>query len=101
MVITIADVARAAGVSQATVSRCLNHPELVSPDKRQRIEEVISRLNYVPNNMAKALTTSHTNTIGVIVPDINNVYFPHRAGNRGLSVRSRLCFFPVQYRPEY
>lgn len=69
-------MANSAGVSTATVSRYLNQPHLVSPDRQERIAKTIAELNYVPNNMAKALTTNQTTTIGVIVPDINNVYYP-------------------------
>lgn len=76
MGITIADVAGRAGVSTATVSRYLNQPALVSEEKQDQISRAIADLNYVPNHMAKALTTNHTNTVGVIVPDINNVYYP-------------------------
>ena len=76
MGVTITDVARAAHVSTATVSRYLNQPDLVSPDRQKQIAAAIAELNYVPNHMAKALTTNHTTTIGVIVPDIINVYYP-------------------------
>lgn len=74
--ITIADVAERAGVSTASVSRYLNNPDIVSQKNGKRISEAIDALEYVPNRIAKALATKHTNTVGLIISDINNVYYP-------------------------
>ena len=57
----IYDVAGAAGVSLATVSRVLNHPEKVKPATRERIEKIIKELGYKPNLNAKGLASSRIN----------------------------------------
>ena len=75
MTITIKDIARKAGVSQATVSRVLNNSGYVKEETRQTIEKVIEELNYTPNAVARSLSKSETNVIGVVVPDINNPFF--------------------------
>ncbi|WP_225784207.1 LacI family DNA-binding transcriptional regulator [Xenophilus sp. Marseille-Q4582] len=72
---TIADVATAAGVSKATVSRFLNHREkLLSPDIAARVEAAIQRLGYSPSPMAQALSRGRSRLIGLIVADITNPY---------------------------
>ncbi|MCC7265746.1 MAG: LacI family DNA-binding transcriptional regulator [Caulobacteraceae bacterium] len=72
---TMQDVARAAGVSTATVSRVLSAPERVAEETRARVEEAISRLGYAPNVAAKNLRTLRTHKILVTVPDISNPFF--------------------------
>ncbi|WP_426454923.1 LacI family DNA-binding transcriptional regulator [Paenibacillus sp. S-38] len=67
----IIDVARAAGVSPATVSRVLNNRELVKEKTREKVLQAIRDMNYHPNAAAKQLRSQRTMTIGVIVPDIN------------------------------
>ncbi len=69
------DVATAAGVSTATVSRCLSHPEKVRPSLRSRVEEVIASLGYTPHGAARALASSRTNTIGAVIPTLSNAIF--------------------------
>jgi len=68
--ITIKDIAREAGVSTATVSYVINGTRPVTPDKRQRILDIIGRTNYQPNRVAKSLRTKKTNIIGVLAEDI-------------------------------
>jgi len=72
---TIADVAAAAGVSKATVSRFFNHRErLLSPDIAARVEAATAQLGYSPSPMAQALSHGRSRLIGLIVADITNPY---------------------------
>lgn len=68
--IKIYDVAGAAGVSLATVSRVLNHPEKVKPGTRERINKIIRELGYKPNLNAKGLASSKSTTVAVVVPEL-------------------------------
>jgi LacI family transcriptional regulator len=72
---TSVDVALAAGVSQATVSRALNGGA-VSESTRIKVESVASRMGYSPNLVARGLVTSRSGTIGVVVADITNPFYP-------------------------
>ncbi|MBG9980156.1 catabolite control protein A [Facklamia sp. DSM 111018] len=73
--ITIYDVAREAGVSMATVSRVVNGNPNVKPSTRKKVSEVIERLDYRPNAVARGLASKKTTTVGVIIPNITNVFF--------------------------
>jgi len=73
----IFDVARRAGVSTATVSRALNHPEKVRPDTRKRITEAIEETGYIRNRAASAMHQYRSGTIGLLVPTIDNSIFSH------------------------
>src|SRR5918997_390156 len=64
-------VARAAGVSTATVSRAINRPEVVSADLRERIAVVVKQLGWVPDGAARALTTRRSHTIGAVFPTLS------------------------------
>ncbi|WP_297423089.1 LacI family DNA-binding transcriptional regulator [Clostridium sp.] len=75
MPVTISDIAKRAKVSPATVSRVLNSSGYVKEDTKQRILAAIKEMNYTPSAIARSLSKSETNTIGVIVPDITNAYF--------------------------
>jgi LacI family transcriptional regulator len=72
--VTIADVARAAGVHPSTVSRSLDPDRagLVSPDTRARVIEAAEALRYQPDLVAKGLRNQRTHTLGIIVPDLGN-----------------------------
>jgi len=72
---TIKDVARAAGVSVATVSRALNGAENVLPHTRQRIIDVARELRYSPSGAARSLITRRTDTIGALLPDLHGEFF--------------------------
>jgi len=72
---TIKDVARAAGVSVATVSRALNGAENVLPDTRQRIVDAARELRYSPSGAARSLITRRTDTIGALLPDLHGEFF--------------------------
>ncbi|NBS02201.1 MAG: LacI family transcriptional regulator, partial [Rhizobiales bacterium] len=65
-------VAIAAGVSTATVSRAINTPHLVSPKLRERINEAIDRLGWVPDGTARALATKRSSTIGAVFPTLTH-----------------------------
>jgi len=73
--VTISDIAKQAKVSSTTVSRVLNNSGYVKEDTKRRILAVIKEMNYTPSAIARSLSKSETNTIGVIVPDITNTYF--------------------------
>ncbi|EHJ01365.1 transcriptional regulator, LacI family [Clostridium sp. DL-VIII] len=75
MPVTISDIAKRAKVSAATVSRVLNNSGYVKEDTKARILVAIKEMNYTPSAIARSLSKSETNTIGVIVPDITNAYF--------------------------
>lgn len=71
----LADVARLAGVSTATVSRALNQPAAVTPQLRKRVQAAVDALGYVPHGPARALASRRSNTIGAVVPTIDNAIF--------------------------
>lgn len=73
--VTIYDVAREAGVSMATVSRVVNGNKNVKENTRQKVLEVIERLDYRPNAVARGLASKKTTTVGVVIPNIANSYF--------------------------
>jgi LacI family transcriptional regulator len=72
--ITIRDVAREAGVSIKTVSRVVNKEPNVNPATAARVSEVVERLNYRPNEMARRLKGYRSRTIGLMVDDISNPF---------------------------
>ena len=72
---TMADVARSAGVSVATVSHVLNGTRPVLPHTRQAVLDAIDELGYTPNTLARSLVTSRTRSIGLAVSAISNPYF--------------------------
>jgi LacI family transcriptional regulator len=73
---SIYDVARESSVSVFTVSEVVNKKSHVSKKLRDRVEETIRKLNYRPNLIARSLAKQKTHTIGMIVPDIANPFFP-------------------------
>ena len=73
--VTIYDVAREAGVSMATVSRVVNGNKNVKENTRKKVLEVIERLDYRPNAVARGLASKKTTTVGVVIPNITNSYF--------------------------
>jgi LacI family transcriptional regulator len=72
---TLSDVAREAGVSTATVSRCLNSPEQVVERTRIKVMEAVMSLGYSPNFGARAMAAKRTKTIGAIIPTMENAIF--------------------------
>ena len=72
---TLGDVARAAGVSPATVSRCLNNPGIVRREIRDNVMAVIETLGYVPHAAARALASKRSRTIGAVLPSLESSLF--------------------------
>ena len=73
--VKISDVAKAAGVSLATVSRVISNRGSVRPETREHVMQVIKALNYQPNALARQMRTQKTKTVIVIVPNIANSLF--------------------------
>jgi LacI family fructose operon transcriptional repressor len=73
--VSIKEVAEAAGVSTATVSRVLSNGQHVRPEVRKHVMETVERLGYRPNLVARSLRSQQTNTLGLIVSDIRNPFF--------------------------
>jgi len=84
---TIRDVAERAAVSVASVSRVLNGAGPVTEATRQRVLEAVEALQYVPHSGARSLSTSKTNTVGVILPDLYGEFFSELI--RGMDVAAR------------
>lgn len=73
--VTMAEVAREAGVSKQTVSRVLNNKGEISQATRNQVLAIIERLGYRPSSIARGLATNKTMTLGLVVPDIGNPFF--------------------------
>lgn len=69
------DVARMANVSPATVSRVLNHPDIVRQELRDKVSKAITALSYTPDNAARALMSRRSRTMGVVVPTLGTSIF--------------------------
>ncbi len=74
--VTSRDIARAAGVSQTTVSRVLHDNPKVRTETRERVWRVLREMDYSPDGLARAMVTRRTGTIGVVVEDITNPFYP-------------------------
>lgn len=72
---SIGDVARLAGVSLGTASRVMNGNPAVTPQLRERVLAAAAKLDYQPNVLARALRSSRTQSIGLILPDVTNPFF--------------------------
>lgn len=79
MRITMKEIAKRANVSIKTVSRVVNGQGEISAETVRRVQEVIDELGYRPNLMARSLVTQRTNSIGLIVPNISNPFYPEVA----------------------
>ena len=93
MGVTIKDIANEAGVSATTVSRVLNNKPDVSDQTKQRIEQVIDELNYNPNGIARGLVLNKTHTLGLVIPDISNPFFPEVA--KGIEDKAKKLGYSV------
>ncbi|HAV19733.1 MAG TPA: hypothetical protein DCX17_01755 [Firmicutes bacterium] len=72
--VTIYEVAKASGVSLATVSRVINNNDNVTETTRIKVQETIRRLGYKPSALARGLATNRTTNIGIVIPNANYVY---------------------------
>lgn len=75
MNVTIKDVAKKLGISYSSVSRAINGKEGVSEETKKLIIETADQMGYKPNELARGLVNRVSNTVGVIIPDINNPYY--------------------------
>lgn len=73
--VDIVAVARAAKVSASTVSRTFNHPDLVNPATRKKIDRAVRRLGYIRNRAAQAMHGKRSGTVGLVVPTIDHAIF--------------------------
>jgi LacI family transcriptional regulator len=73
--VNINEVAKHAGVSIATVSRAINNPETVKSSTKARIDQAVKELGYVPNAWARALMLGRSQTVGAVVPTLDNAIF--------------------------
>lgn len=73
---TMKEIARLAGVSQATVSRVINGVENVHPEIRERVMKWVRELDYQPNVNARSLKQQRSNLLGIVLPGISNPFFP-------------------------
>ena len=85
--VTVHDVARAAGVSISTVSRALGSPERVATETRERVTRAAADLGYRPNHAASGLRRGRTHAVGLVVPDLENPYFA--SVTKGVQARAR------------
>ena len=72
---TVLDVAKRAGVAPITVSRVINNSGYISQATRERVEEAVKELGYVPNTLARGLRSKQTKTLALVVTDSTNPYF--------------------------
>ena len=76
---TIEDVAALAGVSRQTVSRAINDKGEISPTTKEKVMAAVQQLGYQPNRQAQSMVTQRTQTVGLVIPDISNLFFPEVA----------------------
>jgi transcriptional regulator with XRE-family HTH domain len=72
---TLKDIAEKLNISVSTVSRVANNKNYVSPKTRRKVLKALEEMNYSPNQVARSLKKKSTNTIGIVVPDISEVFF--------------------------
>lgn len=89
---SIRDVAQRAGVGAGTVSRVLNGSGYVAPETRKKIENAIEELGYIPNELARNLFRNKTGIIGIIIPDLEHVFFS------GLVRETEIALYKLGYK---
>ena len=82
MVAKLTDVAKLAGVSPTTVSRVINKKGYLSEKTIQKVNEAMRELGYKPNNLARSLQGKSAKLIGLIFPNISNVFYAERSEER-------------------
>jgi len=92
---TVLDVAKRAGVAPITVSRVINNSGYISQETRERVEEAVKELGYVPNTLARGLRSKKTKTLALVVTDITNPYFTLMA--RGVEDAAAASDYTVIY----
>ncbi|USG67808.1 LacI family transcriptional regulator [Brevibacillus ruminantium] len=100
---TIYDVAKKARVSIATVSKVINNTGRISEKTKNKVWKVIGSLNYQQNVIATALTGKHTYTIGLLIPDLSNLFFAELARSiedRGNELGYNLVICSTDYNPD-
>lgn len=96
MPMTMKQIANLAGISITTVSKIINgRDERISNETRERVRKIIAEYDYKPNTLAKGLKGKKTNTIGFILPDISNPFFPEIA--RGIEDFAKSLDFAVVF----
>ncbi len=90
---TIYDVSERVGVSLATVSRVVNNNGKVKSETRQKVLKAIKELNYRPNAMAKGLASSKTTMIGMVMPDLTDLYYAELA--QGIDAVAKIYKYSV------
>ncbi|MFA6845398.1 MAG: LacI family DNA-binding transcriptional regulator [Sphaerochaetaceae bacterium] len=96
-IVTSRDIAKIAGVSQATVSRTFNCPDKVDSQTRGKILEVAKKMDYTPNAIAKSLVSSRTNVIGAVIEDFENpfyVSFVHKLAEKLANNEKKVLLLP-------
>jgi len=86
---TIKDITTIAEISYSSVSRALNGLKGVSEETRQKIKKIAEEMEYTPNAVARGLVQKQTGTLGLILPDITNPFYPEIA--RGVEERASLA----------
>ncbi len=100
---TLRDIAHAVGVSVTTVSNVVNGRPNASPELRARVLAAAEELGYRPNRAARAMRTGRTSTLGLVLPDLTNPFFPELAQaveNTARSAGLLVCLIDSQSRPE-
>ncbi|WP_435169854.1 LacI family DNA-binding transcriptional regulator [Falsirhodobacter sp. 1013] len=87
--VTMATIARIAGVTQPTVSRAFNHPEKLSPETLDKIMDAVRRTGYVPNMVAGGLASNRSRMLAAIVPSITNIIYSALVQTFAALVRER------------
>ncbi|MBS0447689.1 MAG: LacI family DNA-binding transcriptional regulator [Proteobacteria bacterium] len=99
---TLKEVADRSGISAATLSRVLNHPDLVRPELRARAETVLAEAGYVPHGAARSLASRKTRTMGAIVPTVDSALFAKIVDGLQQTIQARgyqLLFASNNYSP--